>query len=235
MTHDRIVTRSRPRTRALIAVPPPMATDRWRAKRENALDELHSRMSVCRKCVVAGFLGEANGVAGYRGRIGDRVMVIGQAPGRLSVEKRIPFSGPSGRVLDRWLQIAGFAPGALYREVYLSALTKCDPGKSPIGKGDRKPTPDELSLCRPYLLRELELVRPEVILLVGSMAIEAFLGPMKLNDVVGRAFERNGVRLLPLPHPSGVSRWLNDPEHQRQVEEAMALLAASKRQWEAQS
>ena len=129
---------------------PPLPASCRTAERETALAELHERMAACRACMLAGYLDAANAVAGYRGRIGDRALVIGQAPGHLSVERNRPFSGPGGRVLDSWLQRAGFAAGALHREVYISALTRCDPGKNPRGGGDRKPSPPELALCRRF-------------------------------------------------------------------------------------
>ncbi len=215
----------------IVPVPSPVPGMERRVERERLLAELHRQMNVCDLCVQTGYLPRADAVAGYRGRIGNRIMLVGQAPGHLSVERRMPFSGPGGRVLDTWLQRAGFAPGALRTEVYLSALTKCDPGKNPRGSGDRKPSPPELMFCRPFLLRELDLVRPEVILLVGGMAIEAFLGPSKLSEIVGASVERNGVHLLPLPHPSGVSRWLNEPDHQALLARALALLAGWRGQW----
>lgn len=215
----------------LIEVPPPLPGSTNTAERERLLAALHQEIRACRLCVLAGYLAEANTVAGTRGKIGDRVMIIGQAPGHLSVEQGKPFSGPGGRILDQWLQRAGFAAGALHREVYISAVTRCDPGKNPRGGGDRKPSPPEVALCRPYLLRELGLVRPQVILPVGGMAISAFLGPRRLEDVVGTSFERNGVHILPLPHPSGVSRWLNDPEHQALLTQALALLDGRRRAW----
>lgn len=208
----------------LIIVPSPLPKAMDYADRVQRLAELHDEMRNCQRCVVAGYLAQANTVGATRGRIGDRVMVVGQAPGHLSVERGMPFAGPGGVILDHWLQQAGFSPGALHREVYLSALTRCDPGKHPRGSGDRKPSPPELSLCRPYLLRELDLVRPQVILPVGGMAIAAFLGPQRLEDVIGKAFERNGALLIPLPHPSGVSRWLNDPGHQWLLAQALARL-----------
>lgn len=210
----------------VIAVPEPLPKETDYARRAEQLAALHREVHACERCVVAGHLAEANTVGATRGRIGDAVMVVGQAPGHLSVERRMPFAGPGGVILDRWLQQAGFAPGDLHREVYLSALTRCDPGKNPRGTGDRKPSPPELALCRPYLLRELDLVRPQVILPVGGMAIAAFLGPQRLEEVVGEAFERNGVLLLPLPHPSGVSRWLNDAAHQQLLARALERLAA---------
>lgn len=214
-----------PPTPEIIAVPAPMPRESNYDQRAHWLAELHGEIRVCEKCVVAGYLAQANTVGATRGRIGDAVMLVGQAPGHLSVERGMPFAGPGGVILDRWLRQAGFAEGALHREVYLSALTRCDPGKNPRGTGDRKPSPPELALCRPYLLRELELVRPQVILPVGGMAIAAFLGPQRLEDVIGEGFERNGVLLLPLPHPSGVSRWLNDPAHQQLLAQALARLS----------
>jgi uracil-DNA glycosylase len=200
-------------------------------ERSTELARLHGRLRSCVRCVAAGYLAQSNAVAGTRGRIGDRVMLVGQAPGHLSVERGLPFSGPGGRVLDRWLQQAGYASGALHREVYLAALTRCDPGKNPRGGGDRKPSPAEIALCRPFLLHELQLVRPRAVLLVGTMAIAAFLGPARLEDVVGTCSDRAGVHLLPLPHPSGVSRWLNDPAHQAQVGRALAHLARWRTEW----
>jgi uracil-DNA glycosylase len=218
-----------------IPVLPPLPPDAHRAEREHLLADLHAEMWACRQCVVSGYLARANSVAGCRGRIGDRLMLIGQAPGYLSVEREAPFMGPGGKILDTWLQRAGFAPGALRSEVYLTSLTKCDPGKNPRGGGDRKPSPAELALCRPFLLRELELVRPRAILLVGGMAIEVVLGPSRLDTLIGTAVERNGVHLLPLPHPSGVSRWLNDAAHRALLGAALDHLAGWRREWEAEA
>jgi uracil-DNA glycosylase family 4 len=215
----------------LVAVPPPLPPLERAEERARQLAALHQEMAACRRCQTAGYLQQANPVAGFRGRIGNRALLVGQAPGRLSALRSEPFSGPGGAVLETWLQRAGFAPGALRREVYLSALTRCDPGRNPRGGGDRKPSPPELALCRPFLTRELELARPHAILLVGGMAIAAFLGPARLEDVVGESFERNGVHLLPLPHPSGVSRWLNDPAHQALLARGLDRLSLWRREW----
>jgi uracil-DNA glycosylase len=152
-------------------------------------------------------------------------MIIGQAPGRVSVERGIPFGGPSGVVLDHWLTRAGFAPNFLRTGVYLTALTRCFPGKAPHGKGDRAPSPAEIALCRPWLDAEIALVNPPLALLVGGLAITALLGKGSLEAYVGALHERAGRAWLPLPHPSGVSRWLNAVAHQRQLGEALHILA----------
>jgi len=81
-------------------------------------------------------------------------------------------------------------------------------------------------LCRPFLEAELQLLQPKVVLLVGTMAIEAFFGKVQLEQIIGTFEERNGMLLLPLPHPSGVSRWLNDPVHQRLHQQALEQLSA---------
>jgi uracil-DNA glycosylase family 4 len=190
------------------------------------LDALQARIASCRRCVDAGHLAAANPVAGARGPADAWLMLIGQAPGRLSVARGIPFGGPGGVVLDRWLTRAGFPPNYLRTGVYLTALTRCFPGKAAAGKGDRTPSPAEIALCRPWLEAEFALVDPRVVLLVGGLAIRAFLGPLPLERCVGEVFARDGRVWLPLPHPSGVSRWLNTPAHQALVDRALAELGA---------
>ena len=222
-------------TARLVPLLPPPGPSARADGRARELAQLQSEIGACDACERAGYLACAQPLARVRGPAVARVMIVGQAPGRLTIERGIMFGGPSGDALERWLQLAGFAPGALRREVYLSALTRCDPGRSEKGKGDRKPSPAEVALCRPWLERELALVRPRVILLVGGMAIEAFIGRVKLGDVVGSAVERDGVTLIPLPHPSGVSRWLNEPMHQAMLRRGLERLARLRAAWEAEN
>jgi uracil-DNA glycosylase family 4 len=188
-----------------------------------SVEALRERIAACRACQEAGLLAEAAPIA--QGPERARVMVVGQAPGVRSHVRRRHFAGPAGRVLEQWFDRAGFPPGYFREQAYLSSLTRCFPGPAPRGQGDRRPSPAELRLCRPFLEAELRLLDPAVVLLVGKMAIEHFLGPCRLEDVVGTLVERDGRRYLPLPHSSGVSRWLNDPGHRALVDRALALLA----------
>ena len=80
-------------------------------------------------------------------------------------------------------------------------------------------------MCRPFLDREFELMQPKVVLLVGKMAIDAFVGKRPLTDTVGRVFDLNGRLYLPLPHASGVSRWLNAPDNRALLEKALSELS----------
>lgn len=193
-------------------------------ERETALHALQQRIQTCRLCQVQGYLTQARPLVS--GPPDARVMVIGQAPGQRSIANGRPFSGPGGRTLQKWLELAGFPPGYLHARVYLSSLTRCDPGPNPRGNGDRRPSPAELALCRPYLDAELRLLRPQVVLLVGSMAIETFCGKTRLETIIGTSREHDGMLFLPLPHPSGVSRWLLASEHQKLLLQALRLLSA---------
>jgi len=192
-------------------------------ERGRDLAVVQQRILNCRLCQEHGYIPQASPLVS--GRADDRLMVIGQAPGHRSVTAGRSFSGPGGSILQRWLERAGFPPGYLHSQTYLSSLTHCDPGRNPRGDGDRRPSPAELALCRPHLEAELRILQPQVVLLVGSMAIEAFCGKARLQEIVGTARTHQGMHLLPLPHPSGVSRWLLSPQHQILLTQALTLLA----------
>jgi uracil-DNA glycosylase family 4 len=188
-----------------------------------SLAVLQQRILSCQLCQEQGYIPVAHPIVS--GRADDRILIIGQAPGHRSITNNKPFSGPGGHFLQKWLEQAGFLPGYLHEHTYLSSLTRCDPGKNPRGSGDRRPSPAEVALCRPYLEAELRIVQPKVVLLVGTMAIETFFERGPLEGIIGRYQERDTMLYLPLPHPSGVSRWLNDPNHQQLLQKALAILA----------
>ena len=191
---------------------------------QEAIIELQQQIRCCRRCEEHGYIPKAQPLV--NGRPDDRIMIVGQAPGHRSIAKGRSFSGPGGTILQKWLEQAGFPPGYLHSHVYLSSLTRCDPGRNPRGGGDRRPSPSEIALCKPFLDAEFQLLQPEVILLVGTMAIETFFGKVKLEELIGTYREHEGMLFLPLPHPSGVSRWLNDPEHLKLHHRALEILAA---------
>jgi len=194
------------------------------------IERLHQQIVACRACHDAGYL---NGVSPIRHPWSprQRTMIVGQAPGAQTEAKRFHFAGPGGLLLGRWLATAGYDADNWREQVYITSLTRCFPGKAPRGSGDRKPSPAELALCRPFLESELRLVQPAVVLAVGGMAIEHFLGKRPLREVVGTVERVGGRLILPLPHPSGVSRWLNAQEHQWLVERALRLLSEIRAQY----
>jgi uracil-DNA glycosylase len=108
--------------------------------------------------------------------------------------------------------------------VYMTAVTKCFPGKATSGSGDRRPSAREIALCRPFLDAQMVLVRPQTILLVGGLAIDLYFPKTPLADLIGRRFDRDGITLVPLPHPSGASRWLNDPANRALLAGALQIV-----------
>jgi len=185
--------------------------------RARTLQRLHARIRACTKCVAAGYLERARPVVA--GSIRDRIAIVGQAPGAVELTTGQPFSGRSGAELRRWLAQAGIDEDHL---PYRTAITKCFPGKSPTGGGDRRPSPTEVALCRPWLDQELALLQPRVILLLGGLAIDRFWGKVPLESAVGNVRRVDGVTYIPLPHPSGASRWLNDPAHRELLTRGLA-------------
>jgi uracil-DNA glycosylase family 4 len=187
--------------------------------RERALSRLHRDIRACTRCADAGFIPRAFPIVA--GKASDRVMIVGQAPGAVELTTGLPFSGRAGAELRRWLARAGIDEEHL---PYRTSMTKCFPGKAASGAGDRKPSPPEIANCAPWLAREIDVVRPRVLLLVGQLAIERFWGKVALSDAVGKK-RRDGDRvLIPLPHPSGASRWLNQTANRALLDRALLIL-----------
>ena len=190
---------------------------------DEALASLHAHVRACRRCLEAGHPITPGAV--FSGPLTATMMIVGQAPGVTESRVGRPFNGPSGSRLFRWLAQVGWEEPEFRATQYMTAITKCYPGKGAGGKGDRVPTRAEQELCAPYLMRELALVRPRVIVPVGGLAVRRFLGPLRLEEVVGEVVQgEEGRWIVPLPHPSGASLWLNQPENQARVAQALAHL-----------
>lgn len=152
----------------------------------DSLTQLHTEMRACRLCLEAGH--EIVPGAVFRGSVGAEVLLIGQAPGITEVEAKRPFNATSGTRLFQWLGEAGWDEAEFRARHYMTAVTKCYPGRDKSGKGDRVPSKAEQALCRPFLEREITLVRPKLMVLVGGLAIKLlYPAKMKLHEVVGTA------------------------------------------------
>jgi uracil-DNA glycosylase len=167
-----------------------------------------------------------------------RVMLVGQAPGRVETSEgeRKAFAGRAGKTMFRWLATIGVDEATLRSRVYIAAVTRCYPGPSPTGRGDRVPSRAEQEACGAWLDAELRIIKPALLIPVGKLAIERFLPPAPLDRLIGRAHEveHAGGRSLaiPLPHPSGASSWVNAPAHRALLERALVVLGAELRaQW----
>jgi uracil-DNA glycosylase len=182
------------------------------------IQALQEQIRACRRCAFAHPVYPV-----VAGSAKARIMLVGQAPGKQEQLSGRGWTGPAGRRLVGWMtEVVGFASEERFRQqVYLAAVTRCFPGPSPGGKGDRRPSPSEIKRCGSWLDQELALVRPEIILLVGGLAIERFLGKARLDEVVGQVIPWDDALLIPLPHPSGASTWLNHPYHKAQLHQGL--------------
>ncbi len=171
----------------------------------------------CRACGEAGYPIESLPVV--QPYTGQRAYMFGQAPGYEEGVARLPWQGRAGKTLRLWL---GMTEEAFFGTFYCASVTRCDPGRAASGRGDRVPTPREQELCAFWADRELELIRPELIVPVGRLAITRFLGATPLEHCIGRRFDDAAPPVIPLPHSSGASAW--PYQNRALVERAVAAI-----------
>ena len=129
-------------------------------------------------------------------------MLVGEAPGAEEDRLGEPFVGQAGRLLDNMLAALGLARGT---NVYIANVLKCRP------PGNRNPEPDEVERCRPYLMRQIDLVRPKLIVAMGRFAAQALLGTdATIASLRGRVHRCAGVPLVVTYHPAYLLRSLPD-------------------------
>ena len=192
-------------------------------ERAHALAEVQQRMRSCRLCLDAGY--DVFPRAIFSGAATAHMMVIGQAPGITEKEAGRPFNAGSGTRLFQWLAKAGIDETWFRSTQYMCSVTRCYPGRSASGSGDRVPSRPEQQLCRPYLESELSLVDPALILPVGRLAIQLFYPANRpLSDIIGTQKQVDGRWIVPLPHPSGASRWHQSEENRQLVQQAVGLI-----------
>jgi uracil-DNA glycosylase len=188
-------------------------------------------LAECRRCGHAGDVVPIMPMTLSRAVVAPRIMLVGQAPGQVEAAGGKPFAGRAGKTLFRWLERAGLDEAQARRRIFIAAVTRCYPGPSPSGRGDRVPSPTEQETCGVWLDAELELIRPKLLIPVGRLAIMKFLPNLPLDRLIGRAHEvtHAGGRSLaiPLPHPSGASSWIHQGNHPQLLERALELIAAA--------
>lgn len=158
------------------------------------LDELNSKINTCMKCGLGKL--RTNFVFGVGNPKAD-IVVIGEAPGADEDAQGEPFVGRAGQLLNKILEATGFAR----EEVYILNILKCRP------PGNRNPAPDEVELCRPYLEKQLKLINPKLILLLGKVASESLLKTKEpLNKLRGKTHDYKGWKVRVTFHPAALLR-----------------------------
>ena len=164
------------------------------------------------------------------GPVLSNVMLVGQAPGVKEPVLARPFAWTAGKTLFSWFhQFCAMTEAEVRARIYFAAVCRCFPGKTAAG-GDRVPAPDEVRNCSRWMHGEFDILRPQLVIAVGKLAISQFIALGKLDEVIGRTFrlrrERRAFDLIPLPHPSGASPWHRIAPGKQLLEEAMHLIAA---------
>jgi uracil-DNA glycosylase len=196
------------------------------ARRPSVVAELERIHADIRALRLPGFVGTpVHGPA-----VASRILLVGQAPGPHESRFGRPFAWTAGKTLFSWFQRAFGASEEEFRErVYIAAVVRCFPGKTTAG-GDRVPNPVEIEACRDFIAREVEVLRPRLVIPVGKLAIREVLGEDRpLAEVVGtsRRVRLHGREMdaICLPHPSGASTWFKMEPGRTLLERALRLLA----------
>lgn len=190
-----------------------------------ALKVVHAELDACAACP------KMVGPVVHGPAIDTRVLLVGQAPGPHEGKIGRPFAWTAGKTLFRWFEEAASIDEPTFRErIYMSAVARCFPGKAP-GGGDRRPDPGEIERCSRYLRGEVEALRPELVLPVGTLAIEQVFGEKgPLTSYVGEVrrlrWMGRETDVIALPHPSGASTWHRTEPGKTLLARALRLVAA---------
>jgi uracil-DNA glycosylase len=161
------------------------------------------------------------------------VMLVGQAPGDKEGPAGRPFAWTAGKTLFQWFSSVGLTEDEFRARVYMAAVCRCFPGKAEKG-GDRVPSPIEIERCSRHLASEVKILKPDLVIPVGKLAIAQLLGPaaakdLQLKDIVGVqqkvTLAGHTLDMIPLPHPSGASTWHRTEPGKSLLVRGLALIA----------
>ena len=179
------------------------------------LAPVRERVRVCTKCphLASSRTQTVFGV----GNPDAELMFIGEAPGVDEDKQGEPFVGRAGQLLTRIIETMGFTR----QEVYIANILKCRPDTPSSSFGNRPPTPREMQTCRPYLLEQIDVIEPKVLVALGAVAVEGLLGTRgTMRELRGRWHSYNGTPLMITYHPAYLLR-NQTPSEKRKVWEDM--------------
>ncbi len=166
-----------------------------------AFAELRQRALVCVKC--AHLAASRRTVVFGVGDINAQLLFIGEAPGAEEDQQGEPFVGKAGQLLTRIIQTMGLSRSA----VYIANILKCRPDTPGQAAGNRKPKPEEMQTCIPYLHEQIDLIGPRVIVALGATAVEGLLGKtIGITKLRGQWRTYRGIPLMPTYHPAYLLR-----------------------------
>ncbi len=148
------------------------------------------------------------------GNINAELMFVGEAPGAEEDEQAEPFVGRAGQLLTKIIETMGLRRDS----VYIANILKCRPDTPGQAYGNRKPTPEEMQTCIPFLHEQIDLIKPKVLVALGGTAVEGLLGATGINKLRGNWHIYRGTPLMPTFHPAYL---LRTPGDKRKVWEDM--------------
>lgn len=159
-----------------------------------AFDALQSFIGDCVRCKLCA--GRTNIVFGV-GNPKAEIMFVGEGPGADEDAQGIPFVGRAGQLLTKMIEAMGFSRD----DIYIANIVKCRPPEN------RAPEPDEMAACKPFLLRQIQIVAPKAIVCLGATATQALLETqIPISKLRGRFQELGGVKVMPTFHPAFLLR-----------------------------
>ncbi|MGD0262295.1 MAG: uracil-DNA glycosylase [Verrucomicrobiota bacterium] len=184
-----------------------------------AFAELRQRVMACVKCPHLAS-SRKNVVFGV-GSLEAELMFIGEAPGADEDNQGEPFVGKAGQLLTRIIQAMGLTRDT----VYIGNILKCRPDTPGQPSGNRKPTPEEMKTCIPYLHEQIDLIRPKVIVALGGTAVEGLLGKtLGITKLRGQWRTYRGIPLMPTYHPAYLLRNQARSEKRRVWEDMLQVM-----------
>jgi uracil-DNA glycosylase len=172
-----------------------------REAKETAMAELRDRARVCQKCPNLA-AARRNVVFGV-GDIHSPLMFVGEAPGADEDRQGEPFVGKAGQLLTRIIQTMGMDRDT----VYIANILKCRPDTPGQRSGNRKPTSDEMKTCLPYLLAQIDIIQPKVLVALGATAVEGLFGPTPgISRLRGQWLRFREIPVMPTYHPAYLLR-----------------------------
>jgi uracil-DNA glycosylase family 4 len=193
-------------------------TDPSATSKIDMLASVNARVSICTKCPHLAS-SRTQTVFGVGNPDAD-IMFIGEAPGADEDAQGEPFVGRAGQLLTRIIETMGFGRG----DVYIANILKCRPDMPRGSSGNRPPTPVEMQTCRPYLMEQLDIIQPKVLVALGAVAVEGLLGTRgAMRELRGRWHSYNATPLMITYHPAYLLR-NQSPSEKRKVWEDMLLV-----------
>jgi len=184
-----------------------------------AFAALRERALACVKC--AHLASSRKTVVFGVGSIDAQLMFVGEAPGADEDEQGEPFVGKAGQLLTKIIQATGLSRA----DVYIANILKCRPDTPGQTAGNRKPTPDEMATCIPYLHEQIDLIRPKVIVALGATAVEGLLGKtLGITKLRGTWKTYRDTPLMPTYHPPYLLRNQAMSEKRKVWEDMLAVM-----------